>query len=311
MNAIPPTHIAVRHTRLLLVKAGLTEDEADRLINRLTTELISGTLDGKSERLAFIEQELARLEDAQHRGSKGPGDLRNLIISIVGGVGGTYLTRAIDKLTNNTSSEILPPSSTLDREHAEIIRIEWAGSKLSCPAYESMMPALRHALQYHERQVGTIDKTTAVYLDGIGMFLDQQGRHCEAARSRRQAVKISQKLNGPDHESTAAALSNFGMCLFAQRRYRESDECLVKAFRILSARFGTNHITTACSMYNIYFSLYRQGRLLNLKMPHQFIQALPQIQQFGTGMIGLKTMVIALISLRDIFRQLAIELRYQ
>jgi hypothetical protein len=36
------THIALRHTRLLLVKAGLSEDEADRFLGRISEEVVSG-----------------------------------------------------------------------------------------------------------------------------------------------------------------------------------------------------------------------------------------------------------------------------
>lgn len=57
MNAIPPTHLAVRHTRMLLVTAGLHEDEADRFMERLTKELTSGALKSEDQRHLFIERE--------------------------------------------------------------------------------------------------------------------------------------------------------------------------------------------------------------------------------------------------------------
>jgi hypothetical protein len=161
MNAIPTTGLAIRHTSMLLQKAGLTEDEADRFIDRLTREAAAANLANESERLEFIEQELARLELRQRNDTLKSANLRNLIIGVVGGVAGNYLTRGIDYVAQRTPT-IFPPTPRVENQEAlETIRIEWAGAQVS-----SKMPdvadAMYRALKIHEQRDGSINPLTAV-----------------------------------------------------------------------------------------------------------------------------------------------------
>jgi tetratricopeptide (TPR) repeat protein len=310
MNAVSPTQLAIRHTRMLLIKVGLNEDETDRFLARLTKEAAESNLQDQNERLSFVEQELGRLEAKQSKDTLKSQTLRNPIVGAVGGVAGNYLTRGIDLVVAN-APVVLPPTPPVANQQAlEAIRIEWAGGRLTA-GIPDMADAWYRALKIHEGRDGSINPVTAVYLDGVGMLLDRRGDHRQAERMRRQAVKISQKVNGPGHESTAAALSNLGLTLFAQRKYVESDQCLAKGFRILKQIHGSAHTSTCAATYNIYDCLFRQGRLLHVKMPKEFTSALPEIHKFADSTAALKIFAVGFIALRDILQSLVVILQNQ
>jgi hypothetical protein len=100
------------------------------------------------------------------------------------------------------------------------------------------------------------------------------------------------------------ALSNLGICLAAQRKYAESDQCLAKGMRILSAGLGNQNIEMAGAIFNMFECLNVQGRLPHVKLPPELISGLPEVRRLGTGMNSLKTMVVLLISARDMCRHL-------
>lgn len=66
-----------RHARMLLIRAGLSEDEADQVLDRLQQELGAGKSSSEHERMEVVERELAqikaRLDDIQR---KQPGKLK-------------------------------------------------------------------------------------------------------------------------------------------------------------------------------------------------------------------------------------------
>jgi hypothetical protein len=181
------THIALRHARLLLVKAGLSEDEADRFLGRISEEVVSGKLEGQETRLAFIENQVAQI--------KTPGVATTAIAAVATGLFTNALYDIIKAGVQGIKPEAQPPTP----DEVDIIQIEWADIRLPKKSYE-IEGALRAALKIREQQHGTLDKRVAVYLDGIGMCLDAKRNHRGAVQVRRQALKISQRVNGPASE---------------------------------------------------------------------------------------------------------------
>jgi hypothetical protein len=82
------SHIAMRHVRMLLIRAGLSETDADAFLEWLEAELVAGHLEDREARLKLIERELAELSSSQ-RISKAI--LTDLAISIASGIASNAL----------------------------------------------------------------------------------------------------------------------------------------------------------------------------------------------------------------------------
>jgi tetratricopeptide (TPR) repeat protein len=296
MNAIPPTSLPIRYTRMLLIKTGLTEDEADKLIERIAADAAATGTRDNSQRLAIIEQELAKLASIK------TGRISStVVIGAISGVAGNYLTRGIDWAVGNLPT-LKPTESLPNQSGIELIRAEWAGCRLQGEPPE-LRWLLTRAMKVHEERDGSINPLTALYLDAIGMVMDWQGDHRQAEQVRRQAVKISRKVNGPTHESTAAALSNLGLCLHARGKEIDSAKCFIRAATILQGNPTPDQISLAAVIYNIYDCWRNSPKFVPTwsKLPPEFKKAIPELQKFGQGMAALKLLIVGLISLRDMF----------
>ncbi len=299
MNAIPPTNMAIRYTRMLLIKTGLREAEADQLIERIAAEASAYGVTDESERLAFIEHELDKLKSVKS------GRLsRDLIIGTIGGVVGNYVTREIDKIVIHPEPPSPPISPPVNHRAIPTIRAEWAGCN------PDVIPDFRGhwtwALKVHERRGGPVNLMAAFYYDGISMLMDLHGDHRQAEPIRRQVVKISQKLNGATHESTAAALSNLGLCLHARGKEVENARYLVRSLRILLEYPTTNQLSISAVIYNIYYFWGNNPHFLHAKISPEFRRSLPEFKKFGQGMMALKALLIALSSLLDLLQTLQV-----
>jgi hypothetical protein len=71
---------------MLLVRAGLSEDESDRFLERLGDDLHAGKLEDQDARLKFIEAELAQIQDWQHAQPKPPSDVRIAVVAVITGL---------------------------------------------------------------------------------------------------------------------------------------------------------------------------------------------------------------------------------
>jgi hypothetical protein len=200
MTAPAGSHIALRHARLLLVKAGLSEEEADRFLRRISEEVVSGKLESQETRLEFIENQLAQI--------KSPGVATTAITAVATGL----FANALYDIIKAGVQGVKPEAPPAPPDEVDIIQIEWAEIRLPKKSYE-LEGALRSALKTREQKHGTFDKRVAVYLDAIAMCLDAKRNHRGAVQLRRQALKISQRVTGATSESTAAALCNLGLSL--------------------------------------------------------------------------------------------------
>ena len=71
---------------MLLVRAGLSEGESDRFLERLGDDLHAGKLEDQDARLKFIEAELAQIQDWQHAQPKPPSDVRIAVVAVITGL---------------------------------------------------------------------------------------------------------------------------------------------------------------------------------------------------------------------------------
>jgi tetratricopeptide (TPR) repeat protein len=301
MNAFTEHHVAVKAIRVLLIKSGLTEEEADSFLDRIADEFAEGQLEAEDARLKAIQCALADIREHQRT---TPGRAEMALTGLATGVVGSLVAA---KLYDAFKSEptIIPPAPPVltPGDSRTTIQIEWAAGSVKIDTAKQIA-GMRRALRWHEQHYGTIDNGTAISLDGLGMFLDAEGRHGEAFRLRRQALKITQRIHGPVSESTGAALSNIGLTLFAQGRYDDSNQYLAKSLRTMIDSLGTNHISTAAAVYNCYFCLRAQGRLRHSVLPQQFLRSLPQIREIANSMTARKYAIVLLMMLLDCARAL-------
>lgn len=297
MNDFPRSHLAVRHTRMLLIRAGLNEDEADTFLDRLANELTSGRIGTDEAWRTFVERELAEIKENQR---KATGTVKPAIVGLVTGLASSAL---YDLLKSQLRSTEPPVTRAIQYDWQDIVQIEWASTKPATKSTEGET-LLKRALQICEQQRGTFDKAAAIYLDGIGLFLDANGNHRAAEKPRRQALKISRRVSGHLHESTGAALSNLGLCFLAQRRHGESEECLTKSVRMLMTCLGTWHLSTAAAIYNLYICLKAQGRLKHVMLPPQFIRGLPAIQETAEFMMHRKAALVSLVAAQELLAEI-------
>jgi len=201
------SHFAIRHTRMLLIKIGLSEEEADAFLDRLSEEFSEGLIDDERTRFAFIEREIAQLAKNERSKTTNVARMRDAICAIVLGAAGSALWDLLKAEFGNRQ----PVDSAKCPE-------SWSGNLLiECAVPETLEgwhkgeALFRRALELRERRYGTLDMRTAISADSLGMCLDEQGRHREAEKMRRKALWIAEKVGGPVHASTGAALSNHNM----------------------------------------------------------------------------------------------------
>ncbi len=107
---------AVRHTRLLLVRAGLTESEADAFLERLRKEFTRGNLQTKKDQDEFCGLHLREIASARDSGQKGLapqwGDLKTVILNALGSSLGTALVVATGELVKAQPGIVTAPQAS-------------------------------------------------------------------------------------------------------------------------------------------------------------------------------------------------------
>lgn len=297
------TSLGVRQVRMVLIKVGLTEDEADAFVARLDKEFTEGRFATQEERQKFIERELTKINETLE---KIPPRAEAIITGVVVGLGtglvaGVASIPVFDAIKDALGKASLQPAPARVQvqvpEVAEFIQMEWAGIVLPREAF--LLEPLERVRYRRQELYGTFDRRVPLYLDAIGMGLDYSGRHREAEQYRHHAIVLSRAIFGSAHESTAAAYGNAGLTLFHRRKFRKSTEYLARAVTISIEHLGTQHPTTAGAIYNLWHCLNEQGLLHHLKMPSQFVSALPEIRSFAVGMTARKIVLVLLLALTD------------
>ena len=211
MTVSPKSRPAIKLTRSLFVKAGLSENEAQSLLDRVGGEFVAGCVDNSAAQVDSIRRDVAVLKTELENLNKNSGVRRELIIGGIAGVGSSYIVNVIDKVAAAIGDrDLLRAASPMHPQLPETLGVEWTARRLS--DVSQLLPLVRRALEIHQGTSGKPDNRMAFYLDGIGMLLDAQNSHRLAQKQRQDAIRICQKVHGPIHESTGAALTNLGVC---------------------------------------------------------------------------------------------------
>jgi tetratricopeptide (TPR) repeat protein len=309
MDKLPRSRLAIRYARMLLIKAGLNEREADAFLDRLTDELASGRIVTEEATRSHIERELAEIKEELR---KTPGRIETIATGIATGLVAGLASAGIydfvkpgleGALSIGKPDSITRPSSG---HGDDLIQIEWALTKLPRELLGGEA-TLRRALQIYEQRHGSLDMKNAVYLDAIGMLLDRRGKHSEARRFRRQALRISEHANGPVHESTGAIKSNIGLSYLAQRRYAESAKYLLAALDTQIKCLGIDQMATIAALYNCWVCLTIQDRVRIPMLPKEaegWVKALPEMREAAKMMMLRKAALTCLLAVSEIAENL-------
>jgi tetratricopeptide (TPR) repeat protein len=303
-NVFDKSRIAVRQTRMLLVKAGLREEEADVFLDCLSKEFVAGSVQNEESRRAFVESYLANLGYEKHQRPTSLARMKEAIWAILLGAAGSALwdflraefqSKAIDDAIEKPSQGTVQMPGQWQGE----LLIEWE-LKTHDPSFSSSEQCLRRALEIREQNYGRFDRRTAVSLDALGMCLDAQGKHREAAGYRATALKVSERISGPKHPDTAAALSNLGLCLTGRKQYSDGERFLRRGYDIMRRRYGTNHLWTAAALFNLYFNLRIQGRFLHVAVPAQLIAIERPLHDACQEMMRYKKLIVVLDAVKEV-----------
>jgi tetratricopeptide (TPR) repeat protein len=314
MKQPPDSKPATESLYALLVKAGLTEPDAVTFINHLRKELISGSLADQEAIWQFIDIEITEsLKNAEPERKQLAHKLKKAVYDVFIGVSGAAIWEELIKpmwqeiskslATGNKKTEQQKTVVPEDWERGEII-IEWWIRKprdIIGLDIRQQEPALRHVLESRETKYGLSDVRTAFFLDALGMCLDDQGRHREAARLRSTALKIIEIIYGQYHKRTAVALSNLSISLAAQGRYRQAMQYANKALKIVRWTYRDNSVPVACITLNLYEMLKAQGRLS--PDAFSFLIGDKQMVELARAMTAYKAVFILLEALADLLEQ--------
>jgi len=284
-----------------MIRAGLSDDEADHVLDRLREELGADKLHSESERYEFIEGELAQIKAKLDTQPKPPGRVETITVGFIGGLLTNAVYDAIKAELAGRTTQIIRPSP---ERPEEVIQVQWAGIPLSREILQCE-DAIRRVLTCHESKHGSYNRMTALYLDGIATFESAKGNRRKAETLRQQALKISRRVNGPVCESTANVWSNLSLDLFHRRGYNDADRALVRAFTTIRQSVGDSHPSTAGVVYNAYYIFNLQGRIPPSPELTKFRRLLPQVREFGKVMSARKNLILLLLALKDSLAEIA------
>jgi hypothetical protein len=180
---------------MLLVRAGLSEDESDRFLERLGDDLHAGKLEDQDARLKFIEAELAQTQDWQHAQPKPPSDVRIAVVAVITGLFTNALYDIVKGPAIRVADDLFAAQS--EDEVAEVIQVEWADLPLPRRSL-AVEPTLTTALQIREQRQGTVDRRTALY---SGWHRDVHGGEGNASEGRETAYAGSKNLSTRERRS--------------------------------------------------------------------------------------------------------------
>jgi len=116
--------LVIRHARMLLIKVGLKEEEADEFLMRLGKEAVENKLVDEDARLAFIE---TKLEEFIHNRPECSETLKPVVIGLVTGLAGNALWSAFESQIKGSPA---PATAEPSQQHLSVIRINWYGAQV-------------------------------------------------------------------------------------------------------------------------------------------------------------------------------------
>jgi len=241
--------IAVRQLRLMLIKVGLTEGEADAFLEQLREDFTHANLESEDARLRFCEQQIRKIVTSRSGVSGRLEGVQESFKAIVQGLAAAALWELIKAEYGNVTA----PQTSLALRDNFLRRwtVEWIG--FPPPGYDWKVGerVLRLALEVVERNSGFQDERTAQMLTGLGRCLDGQQRYTEALPLLERAFGIERTLHGLEHPDTGISLINLGLHDYAQRRYAEAEPLLRRGLLSVEGGRGPDHIDTGGALYDL------------------------------------------------------------
>lgn len=296
--------IATRHLRMLLIKQGLSEDEADAFIEHLSMEFRSGCIHSKASLRAGVDAYLGRLATKRSIPDRLKEALWTVLIGAAGSALWDMLKAEIESLlgTNGPTVPSKRGVEVLQKWNGEIL-IEW-GLEPRSPQPASEEQCLRRSLELRERRYGRFHQKVAVSLDALGFCLDVKGEHKKSAGYRATALKVSERVSGPKSANTAAALSNLGLCLARQGQYADAEKLARRSYDVFRRSCGPRHIWTAAAAFNLFHVMKAQGKFLLAGYPQQIRAMEPNLQKAFSEIMIWKRVNVTLDAVKEITENL-------
>jgi tetratricopeptide (TPR) repeat protein len=227
MTSLDDGSLATRSARILLIKAGLTQDEADALLNYVKEEFVKGSIRDAEDIKRHIQTLLVETQETKIAIKRTPGRAESIFWAIVANILYDWIKSKFDAFVQNTSPNLADE---------EVVQVEWDGGWHLEPI--SIDKSSRKLFSNHLPTGGRLNSKACVFYDAIGMIDDLSKAHKRAEVARRRAVITSRRVHGRNHESTAAALSNLALCLSAQNRLPDAARHYAESLKILRNTIG-------------------------------------------------------------------------
>lgn len=261
-------HSALRSTKRLLIKVGLTDTEADAFVRRLGQEAADGHLETEHQQAEFCERHLHEIASARDSGGlKGLrpqwADIKSVVVAAVGGAFGTGLGNgvgALFKAVAGGNGAAQPSTAKSLSEGINRWHVGWVDT-ITTPGFnwERVEPLIRRAAEVVEANFGDRDEKTARSLISLGQCLIGQGRYTDAMPWLERAFGIEEALHGLDHPHTAIALIHLGLLDYYQGKYAQLAPLLRRGLKSIQDSRGPDHLDTAAALYDLAVNLDAEG----------------------------------------------------
>jgi len=126
--------------------------------------------------------------------------------------------------------------------------------------YPEAEKLLRQVLEVQRRVVGPEHPDTLLFLNNLGVVLDDSGRWADSEKIERELLDTERRILGPEHPDTLRTMDNLANSLSELGRYAEAEK-LERETIVLRTRFsGPDHPLTTGAVYNLACILAREGR---------------------------------------------------
>ncbi len=255
---------ATRHLRMLLINAGLGEDDVDAFLAALHREFEANGLVSDEEWRLLCHQQISELL------SRMPSVKARRIEDLIIGVASISLWEMLSSVYRAVRTDPppparkLPPAEWADKQLDRVDTawfIEEPGFPMTQADYMAVERLVRRALEVRVEAYGSMDPHTNQSRTALAFLLCWHGRIMEAETLFRQVLQVTERAFGPKHHYTGAALSNLGGNLTLQRRYLEAEPLLRRGAEIEAGKPTQESPETAgAALFNLGLNLTLQGK---------------------------------------------------
>ena len=125
--------------------------------------------------------------------------------------------------------------------------------------YQQALPFAQEAVRLGEVKFGKDDKTTAIFLNNLGLLYDNLGDYDKVEPLYKRALEIKEKALGPDHPDVATGLNNLGSLYDTLGDYDKAEPLLKRALEIDEKALGPDHPSTVTTRNSLNYFSQRHG----------------------------------------------------